>query len=405
MAMVSASSRLSRLRPSGVRELFELARRYPDAVNLTLGEPDAATPENVREAARRAMEGGLTHYTPNAGLPELRRAIAERYAREYGAGFGEDQVLVTQGGSQALLEAFAATMDEGDSVLVPTPAFVGYAGAASILGIRAIEVPTRAEDGFAPTVESLRAAADGRTRAVVVNSPNNPTGAVYGRRVLEEIISFAEERDLWIISDEVYERFVFDGEFVSMASFDAEVLGRTIIVNSFSKTYAMTGWRIGYMVAPRAIVEEAIKFQMYDAVCPSSISQAAALEALRGPQDFTRRYVEEVRRRMEYAHSRLSSMEGVSVVRPRGAFYIFPRIDAGMGSADLARALLEEERVAVVPGIAFGAAGEGHVRISLAASMDSIARGLDGIERFLARRRGAGRRRPLSNNEYRHNIT
>ncbi|MFP3293067.1 MAG: aminotransferase class I/II-fold pyridoxal phosphate-dependent enzyme, partial [Nitrososphaeria archaeon] len=270
MAMVSASSRLSRLRPSGVRELFELARRYPDAVNLTLGEPDAATPENVREAARRAMEGGLTHYTPNAGLPELRRAIAERYAREYGAGFGEDQVLVTQGGSQALLEAFAATMDEGDSVLVPTPAFVGYAGAASILGIRAIEVPTRAEDGFAPTVESLRAAADGRTRAVVVNSPNNPTGAVYGRRVLEEVVSFAEERDLWIISDEVYERFVFDGEFVSMASFDAEVLGRTIIVNSFSKTYAMTGWRIGYMVAPRAIVEEAIKFQMYDAVCPSS---------------------------------------------------------------------------------------------------------------------------------------
>jgi len=392
MAMVSASSRLSRLRPSGVRELFELARRYPDAVNLTLGEPDAATPENVREAARRAMEGGLTHYTPNAGLPELRRAIAERYAREYGAGFGEDQVLVTQGGSQALLEAFAATMDEGDSVLVPTPAFVGYAGAASILGIRAIEVPTRAEDGFAPTVESLRAAADGRTRAVVVNSPNNPTGAVYGRRVLEEVVSFAEERDLWIISDEVYERFVFDGEFVSMASFDAEALGRTIIVNSFSKTYAMTGWRIGYMVAPRAIVEEAIKFQMYDAVCPSSISQAAALEALRGPQDFTRRYVEEVRRRMEYAHSRLSSMEGVSVVRPRGAFYIFPRIDAGMGSADLARALLEEERVAVVPGTAFGAAGEGHVRISLAASMDSIARGLDGIERFLARRRGAGRR-------------
>ncbi|MFP3263539.1 MAG: pyridoxal phosphate-dependent aminotransferase [Nitrososphaeria archaeon] len=399
MAMVSASSRLSRLRPSGVRELFELARRYPDAVNLTLGEPDAATPENIREAARRAMEGGLTHYTPNAGLPELRRAIAERYAREYGAGFGEDQVLVTQGGSQALLEAFAATMDEGDSVLVPTPAFVGYAGAASILGIRAIEVPTRAEDGFAPTVESLRAAADGRTRAVVINSPNNPTGAVYGRRALEEIISFAEERDLWIISDEVYERFVFDGEFVSMASFDAEVLGRTIIVNSFSKTYAMTGWRIGYMVAPRAIVEEAIKFQMYDAVCPSSISQAAALEALRGPQDFTRRYVEEVRRRMEYAHSRLSSMEGVSVMRPRGAFYIFPRIDAGMGSADLARALLEEERIAVVPGIAFGAAGEGHVRISLAASMDSIARGLDGIERFLARRRGAGRRRPLSNND------
>ncbi|MGC9189471.1 MAG: pyridoxal phosphate-dependent aminotransferase [Conexivisphaera sp.] len=381
--MARISGRLSSIKPSGVRELFDLAGRYPDVVNLTLGEPDAATPANVRDAARRALEEGFTHYTPNAGLPELRRAISERYARDYGAHVDQEEVLVTQGGSQAILEAMAAVMDEGDSVLVPTPAFVGYAGAASLLGIRAIEVETSADGGFMPTVESLRAAADGRTRAIIVNSPGNPTGAVYSRRTIEEIISFAEERDLWIISDEVYEKFIYGAEFVSLSSFDRDVRGRTIIVNSFSKTYAMTGWRLGYMIAPKSVVEAAVKFQMYDAVCPSSIAQRAAVEALSGPQDFTSSYVAEVGRRLDYAYSRLSSMRGVRAVRPRGAFYIFPRIDLGMSSAELARALIQEERVAVVPGSAFGRGGEGHVRISLAASMDAIGRGLDGLERFL----------------------
>ncbi|MGC8613139.1 MAG: pyridoxal phosphate-dependent aminotransferase [Conexivisphaera sp.] len=381
--MARISGRLSSIKPSGVRELFDLAGRYPDVVNLTLGEPDAATPANVRDAARRALEEGFTHYTPNAGLPELRRAISERYARDYGAHVDQEEVLVTQGGSQAILEAMAAVMDEGDSVLVPTPAFVGYAGAASLLGIRAIEVETSADGGFMPTVESLRAAADGRTRAIIVNSPGNPTGAVYSRRTIEEIISFAEERDLWIISDEVYEKFIYGAEFVSLSSFDRDVRGRTIIVNSFSKTYAMTGWRLGYMIAPKSVVEAAVKFQMYDAVCPSSIAQRAAVEALSGPQDFTSSYVAEVGRRLDYAYSRLSSMRGVRAVRPRGAFYIFPRIDLGMSSAELARALIQEERVAVVPGSAFGRGGEGHVRISLAASMDAIGKGLDGLERFL----------------------
>ena len=381
--MTRISGRLSSIKPSGVRELFDLAGRYPDVVNLTLGEPDAATPPNVREAARRALEEGFTHYTPNAGLPELRRAISERYARDYGAHVDQEEILVTQGGSQAILEAMAAVMDEGDSVLVPTPAFVGYAGAASLLGIRTIEVETGADEGFMPTVESLRAAADGRTRAIIVNSPGNPTGAVYSRRAIEEIISFAEERDLWIISDEVYEKFIYGAEFVSLSSFDRDVRGRTIIVNSFSKTYAMTGWRLGYMIAPRDVIEAAVKFQMYDAVCPSSIAQRAALEALRGPQDFTSSYVAEVGRRLDYAYSRLSSMRNVHVVRPRGAFYIFPRIDLDMSSAELAKALIQEERVAVVPGSAFGRGGEGHVRISLAASMDAIGKGLDGLERFL----------------------
>ena len=383
--MAKTSKRLSSVKPSGVRELFDLASGRPDVINLTLGEPDAVTPENVREAARRALEEGFTHYTPNAGLPELRGAIAERYARDYGARVDPEEVLVTQGGTQAILEALAAVTDEGDSVLVPTPAFVGYAGAASLLGLRTIEVETRADEGFVPSLESLRAAADDRTRAIIVNSPGNPTGAVYGRRALEEIISFAEERDLWIISDEVYEKFVYGAEFVSFSTFDEDVRRRTIIVNSFSKTYAMTGWRLGYLVAPREVVDAAVRFQMYDAVCPSSIAQRAALEALRGPQDFISGYVAEVGRRLDYAYSRLSSMRNVSVFKPRGAFYIFPRIDVGMGSAELARALLEEEGVAVVPGSAFGRGGEGHVRISLAASMDAIERGLDGLERFLNR--------------------
>jgi len=384
---MKVSRRLSSIRPSGVRELFDIAGRYPDVVNLTLGEPDVATPENVRAAARRALDGGFTHYTPNAGLPELRRAIAERYRVDYGAHLSPDEVLITQGGTQSILEALAAIADEGDSLLIPSPAFVGYAGSASLLGIRTVEVETRADDGFAPTVDALRSAADGRTRAIVINSPGNPTGAVYDRRVLEEVISFAEERDLWIISDEVYEKFVYGGGFISMSSFDDDVRRRTIIVNSFSKTYAMTGWRLGYMVAPEEVVEAAIKFQMYDAVCPSSIAQAAAIEAIRGPQDFTIGYVAEVGRRLDRAYSRLSSIEGINVIRPKGAFYIFPRIDSGMSSADLARALIEEERVAVVPGSAFGRGGEGHVRISLAASMETIERGLDGLDRFMNRHR------------------
>jgi len=383
--VVIISRRLSSVKPSGVRELFNLARKYPGVVDLTLGEPDVTTPLHIREAARRALDEGYTHYTPNAGLSELRQAIADRYERDYGARVDVNEILITQGGTQAILEALASITDEGDEVLIPTPAFVGYFGSASLLGIRTIEVPTSEENGFIPDVDAMRRAAGQRTKALIINSPNNPTGAVYGRHVLEEIISFAEERDLWIISDEVYERFVFDGEFISMSSFDDDVRRRTIIINSFSKTYAMTGWRLGYMVAPEEVVEAAIKFQMYDAVCPSSIAQRAALEALRGPMDEVDNYVAEVGRRLDRAYSRLSSMEGINVVRPKGAFYIFPRIDSGMSSADFARALIEEERVAVAPGSAFGGAGEGHVRISLAASMEMIERGLDGLERFLRR--------------------
>jgi len=375
------------VKPSGVRELFNLARKYPDVIDLTLGEPNVTTPLYIREAARRALDGGYTHYTPNAGLNELRQAIADRYERDYGAHVDVNGILITQGGTQAILEALASTMDEGDDVLIATPAFVGYFGSASLLGIRTVEVPAGEENGFIPDVDAMRRAAGPRTRALIMNSPNNPTGAVYDRRVLEEIISFAEERDLWIISDEVYEKFVYGGGFISMSSFDDDVRRRTIIVNSFSKTYAMTGWRLGYMVAPEEVVEAAIKFQMYDAVCPSSIAQAAAIEAIRGPQDFTIGYVAEVGRRLDRAYSRLSSIEGINVIRPKGAFYIFPRIDSGMSSADLARALIEEERVAVVPGSAFGRGGEGHVRISLAASMETIERGLDGLDRFMNRHR------------------
>ena len=246
-----------------------------------------------------------------------------------------------------------------------------------------MEVETSIEEGFIPTREALEKSVTDRTKVVVVNSPSNPTGSMYGRQVLKEVADFALEHDLYILSDEVYEKFVFDGEMVSMLSLGEDVKRRTLLVNSFSKTYAMTGWRIGYLIAPEDLISTAVRYQMYDGVCPSSIAQKAALAALNGPQDFISSYAREIRGRIEYAYGMLSSMPHVNVMKPRGAFYIFPRIDVGLSSVDLCKRVIEGERVAMVPGSAFGKGGEGHVRISLAASMEVIEKGLTGLRRFL----------------------
>lgn len=380
------SRRLTSIKPSGIRELFEIASKYPDVANLTLGEPDADTPEYIKRAACKALDVGFTHYTTNLGILELRKAMARKYEREYGVDVSpESEILVTQGGTQAILVGLTALLEEGDEVLIPTPAFVGYAGVATLLGARIVEVETVMEDGFTPTREALEKSMTDRTKVIVVNSPSNPTGSMYERHILEEVADFALEHDLYILSDEVYEKFVFDGEMVSMLSLGEDVKRHTLLVNSLSKTYAMTGWRIGYLIAPEEVISTAVRYQMYDGVCPSSIAQKAALAALEGPQDFVKSYTSEIKGRVEYAHRMLSSMSHVNVVKPRGAFYIFPRIDIGMSSVELCKKVIEEERVAMVPGSAFGKGGEDHVRISLAASMEIIERGLNGLQHFLTK--------------------
>ena len=382
------SSRLSRIRPSGVRELFEIASRYKDVINLTLGEPEISTPRHIIEAAYRAMREGFTHYTTNLGIKELREAIADRYEKEYGVAVDPDkEILVTQGATQAILMCMAAILDKGDEVIVVTPAFVAYFGVAEILESRVIEAPTSMEKGFKPDVGEIERLITSRTKLIIVNSPCNPTGAVYSRDLLSSIVKLANEYDLYVISDEVYEKFVFEGEHNCILSVDKSSRDRLIVVGSFSKTYAMTGWRLGYVIAPDSVISNMVKFQMYNGVCPGSFVQKAAVEALRGPHEFIDEYRRELLKRREYSYSRLREIEGVEAYRPEGALYIFPRIMAAedMGSIEFCKRLIREERVALVPGSMFGSRYDGYVRISLTTNIENLEEAFNRLERFLSK--------------------
>lgn len=384
------SKRLLRIEPSGVRELFEIASRYGDVINLTLGEPEVDTPSNIKEAAWRALKEGFTHYTTNAGIRELREAIAERYLRDYGVRVDPDsEVIVTQGATQAILMSMTALLDQGDEVVVFTPAFVAYQGVAQILGSPVVEVATEIDNGFKPSVDDIRRAITRRTKLIVVNNPCNPTGAVYNRQLLTGILEVAVEHDLYVISDEVYEKFVFDGEHTCMLSLSG-AKDRVLVIGSFSKTYAMTGWRLGYVIARDDIITNILKLQVYNGVCPNSFAQKAAVEAIRGPQDFVAWYREELRKRLDYSYKRLREVSGAQVYKPEGAFYIFPRIALveRMGSINFCKKLLEEEGVALVPGRTFGPRYDGHVRISFTASLGVLEEAFDRLERFVSRHEG-----------------
>jgi aspartate aminotransferase len=359
------AERTSYISLSGIRESWTLTK--PDAINLGLGQPNFDTPVHIKNAAKDALDAGFTGYTPNKGFPEVIEAIAHNY-EQYGVHATPEQIICTSGGSEALHLAFEVLVNPGDEVILPDPGFVAYSPLTRVAGGVPISARVKAEDDFRLQPSTVAECITSKTKVLVINSPANPTGAVQRFDELKGFVELATDYDFYIISDEVYDKLLYVGEHVSPGGIDPD---RVVIVNGVSKTYAMTGWRLGYAIAPAAMVEEMLKVHQYIQACAPSISQKAAYAALTGPQESVRAMVEEfkVRRNAVMAH-----LEGIAeCVTPEGAFYVFPRFATSDSSLDLAKRLAQAG-VIVVPGSTFGRFGEGHIRISYAASQLDINR-------------------------------
>ena len=360
-----------------------------EIVHLEIGEPDFDTPEHIVEAGCRALRDGQTHYTPTAGVPELREAIAADVARSRGIEVDPGQVVVTPGGKPIMFFAILALVERGDEVLLPNPAFPIYESMVNFVGGRPVFVPLRQENGFRFDLEEFRSGLSERTKLVVLNSPANPTGGVLTAEDMAGLAEILRGRpDVFVLADEIYSRLVYDGSFASLASEDGMGPdGRTIILDGFSKTYAMTGWRLGYGVMPVSLATEIAKLQVNSNSCTNAAAQFAGIEALRGPQESVDRMLSEFRARRDQIVEGLNAIPGVECATPHGAFYAFPRITGTGYSADaLADVLLEEAGVACLSGAGFGRYGEGHLRFSYANSRENIARALERMEAVLQRR-------------------
>ena len=379
------SQRIASVPPSGIRRFFDIAATMENVISLGIGEPDFTTPEPIVQAGIEALKRGETHYTSNSGLMELRRAIAEHLDRLYGQTYNPaSEILITVGVSEALYLACAAVLDPGDEVIIPEPCFVSYAPEVTFAGGVPVMVPTRAEDDWQVTAEAIEAAVTERTKAILLGYPNNPTGAVMSRERLNEIAAVVKRHDLLVISDELYDRLVYDAEHVCFPSLPG-MYSRTILLMGFSKAYAMTGWRIGYAAAPAEILGMMRKVHQYTIMCAPTIAQYAALAALREGEPYVQEMRAEYDRRRRLIVSGLNEI-GLTCTEPQGAFYAFPSIAvAGMDENEFAERLLQEEHVAVVPGSAFGEAGKGYVRCSYATAYEKIEEALERMYRFVRR--------------------
>jgi aspartate aminotransferase len=355
-----------------------------DVISFGAGEPDFDTPRHIKQAAVRALEGGQTKYTEVGGIPELRAAVCQKLKRDNGLDYAPDEVVVSCGAKHTLFNIVMALVNPGDEVLIPSPYWVSYPEQARLMGGVPVAVPTHESTGFDLDPGELRKAVTAHTRMIVLDSPGNPTGAVFSREALEEVARLAIERELWVVSDECYESLTFEGRHVSIAGLGADIKARTIVVNTCSKAYAMTGWRIGYAAGPRPVIRAMTDVQSQVTSNPSSVAQWAAAEALAGPQDEVAKMAGEFDRRRRVIVEGLNAIPGVSCVMPRGAFYAFPNVSglfgkrhaggALEGSADVTAFLLEEAKVAVVAGVDFGS--DAHVRLSYAAGLETITEGL-----------------------------
>jgi len=361
-------------------------------INFAAGEPDFDTPDRIKEAAVQALKKGMTKYTEVRGIQPLREIIAEKYQRDEGLRYDMDEILVSCGGKHSLYNVFQAILNEGDEVLIPAPYWVSYRDMAMLAGAVPRIVETKRENGYRITPKELQAALGPRVRVFILNSPNNPTGAAYSRDELEALAQVLEPHECFIISDDVYEKIVYDGfRFQNIVGINGNLRERTVIINSLSKTYAMTGWRIGYALGPAPLISTAAKIQGQSTSNPTSFAQAASVEALKGSQDEMREMVREFQRRRDRIVEGLNAIEGVECLNPEGAFYVFPRIRSLFGkkgkkakiesASDLTDFLLEEAQVVAVPGEDFGSAD--HVRFSYATSFEDIERGCDRIEAAL----------------------
>jgi aspartate aminotransferase len=359
-----------------------------EIIHLEIGEPDFDTPSHIVEAGCRALRDGHTHYTPTAGIPELREAIADDVAQSRGIEVDPAQVVVTPGGKPIMFFAILALVEEGDEVLVPNPSFPIYESMVNFVGGRPVFVPLRQENEFRFDLDELRAGLSERTKLVILNSPANPTGGVLAPQDIAGLADILRERpDIFVLSDEIYCRMLYDSPFASIASEpDMGPDARTIILDGFSKTYAMTGWRLGYGVMPTPLAEQITKLQVNSNSCTNAATQHAGLEALAGPQDGVDAMLAEFRARRDLIVAGLNELPGVDCITPKGAFYAFPRItDTGYAADVLADLLLEEAGVACLAGTAFGQYGEGHLRFSYANSRENIARALEHMDQILSR--------------------
>jgi len=376
-------------KPSGTiamaEKARELARSGRRIYNLDVGEPDFDTPEHIKRAAIEALMEGFTHYTSSLGIIELRRAIAEYLRNRRGLDINpEKEIIVTPGAKHAIYCACLATLNPGDEVLVLTPTWPTHFTCVEVTGAIVVEVPCG--ETYSLDEEVLKERITPKTRMIIVNSPNNPTGGVLSISELKVIADLAAEYDLLVLSDEIYDEIIYNGfETRSMASFD-NIRDNVILINGFSKAYAMTGWRLGYAIANETIIDAMNRIQQSTTTCPASFIQKAGIAALKGPQDSIRKMVEEFDRRRKYIVKALNEIPGVRCAMPKGAFYVFPRLsELGMSSFEVSMKLLEEEGVSTTPGSVFGKCGEGHIRLSYATSLEVIAEALEKIKGFVER--------------------
>jgi len=352
-----------------------------DVVHFEIGEPDFDTPRNIKEAAKRALDEGYTHYTPSQGIPELREAIAE-HERDYkGIPVDPSRVVVSPGAKVMIMFALQVLVNEGDEVIYPDPGYTAYKGLIMLAGGKPVPLELRAEEGFEVNAERLESLVTSNTKLIILNSPGNPTGNISRKHELDEIARIALERDLYVISDEVYSRIIYDGEHLTIASIPGMV-ERTVIVDGFSKTYAMTGWRLGYGIMPEEMVRPLVRLQSNSVSCATAFVQKAGVEALRGDQGPVEEMVAEFRRRRDRIFELLGEIPHVKARKSEGAFYVFLDIrELGMSSREFASYLLEKHGVCLLPGDLFGERGEGYVRISYATSMENIEKGIERIAR------------------------
>lgn len=379
------SKRADSIAPSGIRKFFDLLASMDGVISLGVGEPDYTTPWRIREAAIYSLEQGRTMYTSNLGTPELRQELANHLQQKYGVKYHpETELLITVGVSEALDLAMRATIDPGDQVIIPAPCYVAYPAAVSLSGGEPIMVPTFEANNFEISPSDIENALTPRTKAILSGYPANPTGAVMPREKLAAVAEVACNNDLLVISDEIYSRLVYGVEHTCFAALPG-MQERTILLGGFSKAYAMTGWRIGYAAGPKEIIAAMTKIHQYTIMCAPTMAQVAALEALRGGEDSVLEMVADYNRRRKVIVKGLQDI-GFSCFEPKGAFYAFPNITiTGMNSETFAEKLLQEEKVAVVPGTAFGACGEGYVRCCYATSLPELEEALVRIKRFVNR--------------------
>lgn len=377
------AERMTNIKPSGIRKFFDIVSEQPDAISLGVGEPDFDTPRQMTEVAINSLREGRTFYTANAGLLPLRKKISDYLNERVQVNYQpESEIIVTVGGSEAIDLAFRVFLDPGDEVIIPEPSFVCYKPITELVGGKAVTIDLKMENQFQLTPEELEAAITPKSKILMLSYPNNPTGAVMPKEALIKIADVVKKYDLLVISDEIYAELIYDGSFVSIASLPG-MRERTIVINGFSKAFAMTGWRLGFVAGPEMFIQEMLKVHQYTIMAAPTASQYAALEGLKDWHDTVENMRLSYEERRNYLHHALTKM-GLPCYKAEGAFYLFPQISQfGLSSEEFAIRLLEEEKLAVVPGSAFGESGEGYLRLSYAYSLDELKEAIHRLENFI----------------------